>query len=106
MTIEDGIDTDPCPITDGGMMINTAYTDGPGGMMINTAYPEPTDLPSEPCVMSLASNNDTQVSTERMLTVLVPVAVGVVVLCAVIVGGGVFCCYIIVAKKSKETDGK
>lgn len=93
MTIEDGIDTDPCPITD-------------GGMMINTAYPEPTDLPSEPCVMSLASNNDTQVSTERMLTVVVPVAVGVVVLCAVIVGGGVFCCYIIVAKKSKETDGK
>lgn len=97
MTIEepgDGLDTDPCPITDGGMM------------MINTAYPEPTDLPSEPCIMSLASNNDTQVSTERMLTVLVPVAVGVVVLCAVIVGGGVFGCYTIVAKKSKDTDGK
>lgn len=97
MTIEEpgyGLDTDPCPITDGGMMI------------LNTAYPEPTDLPSKPCIMSLASNNDTQISTEHMLTVLVPVAVGMVVLCAVMVGGGVFCCYTIVAKKSKDADRK
>ena len=78
-----------------------------GGMMImNTAYPQPTGLPSEPCTDSVSTNTDPQLSTEHILTIVVPVAVFVVVLCAVMVGVGVLCCYVIVDRKPQEEGRK
>ena len=83
----------PCPIAiDGEMMARST-----------TIHPEPTGLPSEPC--TTATSTDSAESTERIMTVLVPVAVLVVVLCALMVGIGILCCHIIVARKSGKRYG-
>ena len=95
MTTEEDYDPDyvspePCLLTsEGGMMI------------MNTAYPEPTNMP-EPCTGSDSASSDSGVTTEQMLTVVVPVVVFAIVLCSVVVGIGVLLCYIIVARKSQE----
>ena len=87
----DGVGGEPCLMTtNGGMMI------------VNTVYPEPTGLPSEPCIGPAITETDPAISTERMLTIIVPVAVAAIVVCALIVGIGILCCYVIVAKKTQQ----
>lgn len=72
-------------------------------MIMNTVYLEPTPT-NEPCTQTTtpATNaiTDNSMSAEHMLTIIIPVAVFAIVLCAVIVGVGILCCYIIVARKS------
>ena len=86
-----GVGVEPCLISSNG-----------GMMIMNTVYPEPTGLPSEPCTEPLATDAEPSISTERIMTIVVPVAVGAVVLCAVGVGIGILCCYIIVARKTQQ----
>lgn len=79
-------------------------------MNMHTAYPEPTTLP-EPCTGTGSSDpepspTDPEMSRERIMTIVLPVAVFTIVLCAVMVGLGVLCCYIIVARKSSEEGRK
>lgn len=72
-------------------------------VMVNTPYPEPTELPSEPCTEPASTETDAApLSTQQMLTIVAPVAVFAVLLCAVIVGIGLLCCYLIIAKKSQK----
>ena len=87
----DGVGIGPCLISSNG-----------GMMIMNTAYPEPTGLPSEPCTEPGIPDTEASISRERIMTVVVPVAVAAIVLCAVIVGFGILCCYIIVAKKTQQ----
>ena len=75
-------------------------------MIMNTGYPEPTSLPSEPCIGPTATEAQPSVTTERMLAIVVPVAVVAVVLCAVIVGIGVLCCYVIVDRNTQQMEKK
>ena len=78
-------------------------------VMVNTPYPEPTELPSIPCTEPTSTRTDepastktdAPLSTQQLLTIVAPVAVGAVLLCAVIVGVGILCCYLIVAKRSR-----
>ena len=87
------------------------YSPSDDGMMnMHTAYPDPTSLP-EPCNRTGSSDpdptpTDPEMSRERILTIVAPVAVFTVVLCAVMVGVGVLCCYIIVARKPPEAGKK
>ncbi|CAI8006111.1 hypothetical protein GBAR_LOCUS4561, partial [Geodia barretti] len=87
----DGVGTQPCLISS-----------NEGMMIMNTAYPEPTGLPSQPCTQPAIPDTEASISTERIMTVVVPVAVAATVLCAVIVGIGILCCYIIVARKTQQ----
>ena len=87
----DGVGIQPCLISSNG-----------GMMIMNTAYPEPTGLPSEPCKEPAIPDTEASISTEKMMTVVVPVAVAATVFCAVIVGIGILCCYIIVARKTQQ----
>lgn len=92
---EEEIDSGPClPVTDNGMMVNTPY---PQPTLL------PTELPSEPCTQPTASVAGTSVSTQQVMTIVAPVAVAAVVLCAVIVGAGILCCYLIMTRKTQPT---
>ena len=67
----------------------------------DTIYLEPTDLPlpGEPC----SNTQNTDSSTGEILTVVLPIALFSIVVCAVIVGIGVLSCYIIVSKKLQRS---
>ena len=83
-----------------------------GMMSMRTAYPEPTTIP-EPCTAGTGSsdsdpdpNSAPEQNNERILTIVLPVAVFTIVLCAVMVGAGVLYCYIVVARKPPEAGSK
>lgn len=68
--------------------------------MPDTIFLEPSDLPfleEEPC----SGTQNTDSSTGEILTVVLPIALFSIVVCAVIVGIGVLSCYIIVSKRSQ-----
>lgn len=89
---------DPCLISSNGGMV-----------MMNTANPEPTPPPihpAGPCVEQVINDARSSVADERVVTIVIPVAVGAVVVCAVIVGIGIISCYIIVARKPQQIGKK
>ena len=98
--VEEEVIQDNNSTKDEPCLVTTTVTRGV--MVMNTPHPEPTGLsPSgRPCTLPTDTSTDSAMTTERALTIIVPVAGITIALCAVIVGFGVLCCYIIVARNS------
>lgn len=80
---DDGSDPTPCMASNGNIP--------------DTIYLVPTDLPlpNEPCSSTQSSDS----TTGEILTVVLPIALFSILVCAVMVGIGILSCYIVVSKK-------